>query len=428
MSSSSEGDLKKDLEASSEKVKVFDSQNETEMVEIKVESATSPQFKKQTSKTSNKKTRYETQNSHDLTFFLQQQKEGAQRTLITPQIRFVMFQFLITTVKPFTNDFLTKNVVELIFKRAVFKESRRADTKSPSEYLYTFGKGCNYFILIISGEATIEVGREKLEFPAGPFAYFGVNALLCGSETAEQVLQEDISVSSPIKDIDTQSTSSAPEAGKKKITNKQYVPDFSLRVDEKCVYMKIDRDLWRNGVIKSRYELLNNQKSDSIDYFPSSHKSEPDLESSMNSPKNAKSKGSPRASFFKSLNDTISPFLAKSPSSENNNNLNINKLNSRRSTIAASALEKAQQETASKRSKTHLDQLVEMSDSQELIKQNMTEAENMVISEETINETEPFLNKKYSTSSQTLENQKIKNSNVGNHENFTTLSQKSYDD
>ena len=90
------------------------------------------------SSSSTKKPRYETQTSHDLTFFLQQQKEGAQRTLITPQIRFVMFQFLITTVKPFTNEFLTKNVLELIFKRAVFKESRRPDTKSPSEYLYTY--------------------------------------------------------------------------------------------------------------------------------------------------------------------------------------------------------------------------------------------------------------------------------------------------
>ncbi len=330
-----------------------------------------------------------------------------------------MFQFLITTVKPFTNEFLTKNVVELIFKRAVFKESRRADTKAPSEYLYTYGKGCNYFILIISGEATIEVGKEKLEFPSGPFAYFGVNALLCGSETVEQVLQDETTISSPLKDLDSQSTSSAPETGRKKIANKQYIPDFSLRVDEKCVYMKIDRDLWRNGVIKSRYELLNNHKSDSIDFFPSGHKSEPDLESSVNSPKNSNSKGSPRVSFLNNLNN--SPFQPKSPA-KINSTINNTKLNSRRSTIAASAHGKVQPESTSK---AHLDQLVELSDSQELLKSN---DENMVISEETINETEPFLNKKYSTSSQTLENQKIKNSNQGNHENFTTMSQKSYDD
>ncbi len=47
-----------------------------------------------------------------------------------------------------------------------------------------------------------------------------------------------------------------------------YVPDFSLRVDDRCVYFKIDRDLWRNGVIKSNYERVNNHLSDSIEYIP----------------------------------------------------------------------------------------------------------------------------------------------------------------
>ena len=47
-----------------------------------------------------------------------------------------------------------------------------------------------------------------------------------------------------------------------------YVPDFSLRVDDRCVYLKIDRDLWRNGVIKSNYERVNNHLSESIEYMP----------------------------------------------------------------------------------------------------------------------------------------------------------------
>ena len=42
---------------------------------------------------------YESQTSHDLSFFLQQQKESGQRALISPQIRFVMFQFLSTSKK-----------------------------------------------------------------------------------------------------------------------------------------------------------------------------------------------------------------------------------------------------------------------------------------------------------------------------------------
>ena len=167
-------------------------------------------------------------------------------------------------IKPFTSEFLTKNVLELIFKKVSIKESRRESKLSP-EYLYHYGKGCNYFILILSGEATIEVGKEKLEFPAGPFAVFGTNALLCGAETADDVLHDDSDLTSH-----QASTSMLNEDSRfiKKFGSKLYVPDFSLRVDDRCVYLKLDRDLWRSGVVKSQYEIRNNELSDNIDYIP----------------------------------------------------------------------------------------------------------------------------------------------------------------
>jgi hypothetical protein len=40
---------------------------------------------------------YESQASHDLSFFIQQQKDMGQTALISSQIRFVMFQFLFTS-------------------------------------------------------------------------------------------------------------------------------------------------------------------------------------------------------------------------------------------------------------------------------------------------------------------------------------------
>lgn len=233
---------------------------------------------------------YESQTSHDLSFFLQQ--NSSQRALISPQIRFVMFQFLFTTVKPMTYEFLTKNVLELIFRKAEIKESRCLEHRTKVEYLYEYGKGCNYFILILSGEATIEVGKEKLEFPAGPFAYFGVNALLCGSETVEQVIQEDQIGPVPSTTPATLaaggvSTGGAPSPAvsaklsqeAKPHSSKQYIPDFSLRVDDRCVYLKVDRDLWRSGVIKSRYERLHNHVSETIDIVSSSDRKSEQLES-----------------------------------------------------------------------------------------------------------------------------------------------------
>ena len=129
---------------------------------------------------------------------------------------------------------MTKNVLEAIFKRDVFKETRRAQERTTPEYLYQYGKRSNYFIIILTGEATIEVGYEKLEFIAGQFAYFGVNALLNESETADQIINDG-----------------------NKIRQNNYTPDFSLRVDDRCVYFKIDRDLWLNGVKKSRYQMEN---------------------------------------------------------------------------------------------------------------------------------------------------------------------------
>lgn len=187
--------------------------------------------------------------SKDLSFFLQQQKDASQRALISPQIRFVMFQFLFTTVRPFTSEFLTKNVLELIFKKAVFKESKRIDHKQPPEYLYRYGRGCHYFILILSGEATIEVGKERLEFPAGPFSYFGENALLCGRNTVDQVINEDLSgyhppaqtVNSSTEETASTSVANTPNAAQPlqipslhiPLHSKLYVPDFSLRVDDR---------------------------------------------------------------------------------------------------------------------------------------------------------------------------------------------------
>lgn len=213
--------------------------------------------------------KYENQTSKDLSFFIQQQKDSTHLALISPQIRFVMFQFLSTTVKPFTEDFLTKNVLELIFKKAVFKESRRTDPKLPREYLYRYGKTSNYFILILSGEATIEVGKEKLEFSAGPFAYFGVDSLLCGCECAEQMFSNEPSLSN----LNVNNYNSENPGLYMKNFPKSYVPDFSLRVDERCVYLKIDRNLWRNGVIESRLERNSNQKSMSIgDLRPNDNK------------------------------------------------------------------------------------------------------------------------------------------------------------
>ena len=334
---------------------------------------------------------YENQTSKDLSFFLQQQKDTSQRIPISPQIRFVMFQFLSTTVYPFTSEFLTKNVLELIFKRAIFKESRRTDPKFPREYLYKYGKGCNYFILIISGEATIEVGKEKLEFAAGPFAYFGVNGLLCGFESAEQMFDDDPSLSDlSEKNIDNTSLY-------QKSFTKQYIPDFSLRVDEKCVYMKIDRSLWRNGVIKSWLDRTNNQKSDTIDDVPLN---------SGNHETNEEQKENKTSKF------TVS--------SEKNRSFSMDAEALKNTFYSNKSPEKIELKNVNSLSK---------------VKEDNLESENDIVSDFNNtsfmdNESEPFIAKKHSTTSLnvfSIQNRKGSNS-TKNDDKFQTMSQKSFDE
>lgn len=89
----------------------------------------------------------------------------------------------------------------------------------------------------MSGEATIEVGKERLEFPAGPFAYFGENALLCGRNNADQIINEDPSSKnhqiSTFNEDSSTSVSSQFMNPQIPIYSKLYVPDFSLRVDDR---------------------------------------------------------------------------------------------------------------------------------------------------------------------------------------------------
>ncbi len=187
-------------------------------------------------------------------------------------------------MKPFTSEFLTKNVLELIFKRGdVFKESRRAQDKSSPEYLYQYGKRCNYFIIILTGEATIEVGFEKLEFIAGQFAYFGVNALVNDGDSADQILKSD--------------------------KQHHYTPDFSLRVDDRCVYFKIERDLWFNGVRKSKYEVENSEMCNNIDINVSQSLNSNDCRSSI---------------ATNNTNQTLKKLSSYGQDSKSNTSLNVN--------------------------------------------------------------------------------------------------------
>ncbi len=102
-----------------------------------------------------------------------------------------------------------------------------------TSYLYKYGVESDYFIIILDGCATVQVGRnekERMEITAGLFSYYGVDALLYEHET------------DPLKCI------------AKDDERKPYEPEFSLKVNSYCVYLKIYRKDWKEIIRKSIIE------------------------------------------------------------------------------------------------------------------------------------------------------------------------------
>lgn len=99
-------------------------------------------------------------------------------------------------------------------------------------YLYKFGEQSGNFIIILDGNAILEIGKDKITVQAGLFSYYGVCALI------------DPQTHSSIGDI---------------LANEQhkaYLPEFSLKIrhNERCVYFQITRDEWLKLVLKSNME------------------------------------------------------------------------------------------------------------------------------------------------------------------------------
>ena len=55
-------------------------------------------------------------------------------------------------------------------------------------WVYLKGQPADYFILILEGRVEILVGKEKLNFEAGPFHQFGADFLMTESAKESKVL------------------------------------------------------------------------------------------------------------------------------------------------------------------------------------------------------------------------------------------------
>ncbi|CAF1059334.1 unnamed protein product [Brachionus calyciflorus] len=149
--------------------------------------------------------------------------------LISPQIRKALFYFLASSVRPFTGEFINPKILEA-FLRMPHLTIEKRNLSGNDEFIYEYGVECDYFIIILDGKAKVKVGTEGYEVDAGLFSYYGVNALANEEEK------------DPLECIGNDSS------------RRPYKPEFSLKVDNYCVCLKITRQDWKDPVKKSLME------------------------------------------------------------------------------------------------------------------------------------------------------------------------------
>jgi len=58
-------------------------------------------------------------------------------------------------------EFISPKILETFLRKPEFTIEKRNLVENESDYLYKYGLACDYFIIILDGNATVQVGREK---------------------------------------------------------------------------------------------------------------------------------------------------------------------------------------------------------------------------------------------------------------------------
>ncbi|KAI5706961.1 hypothetical protein M8J75_012902 [Diaphorina citri] len=163
------------------------------------------------------KTKRHKQSSHrgqDFTLFAE--KSEAQRIHISPQLNLATFQFLSSSVDPFKSE----NISETVLMRLLKQDNKPVD----------------YFVLILEGRAEVVVGKENLVYEAGPFSYFGCQALTQNIGIAESPTNNSSAAQAYGGSLQSVNLDS--------ILRYTFVPDYSVRATTEMFYVKIRRSFY----------------------------------------------------------------------------------------------------------------------------------------------------------------------------------------
>ncbi|KPJ02267.1 Metal transporter CNNM2 [Papilio xuthus] len=155
------------------------------------------------------------------------------RVHVSPQLMLATFQFLSTSVDAFRADMISETVLRRLLKQDVIHHIKLRgdeDRNDPKRYVFQEGKPVDYFVLILEGRVEVTVGRENLVFEAGPFTYFGVQALTQNIGVAETPAPTTLG--------------SLQNLNMDMMLRHTFVPDYSVRAIAELYYLTIKRSMY----------------------------------------------------------------------------------------------------------------------------------------------------------------------------------------
>ncbi|KAG6459975.1 hypothetical protein O3G_MSEX011700 [Manduca sexta] len=156
-----------------------------------------------------------------------------QRVHVSPQLVLATFQFLSTSVDPFKPEMISETVLRRLLKQDVIQHIKLRgdeDKNDLKRYVFQEGKPVDYFVLILEGRVEVTVGRENLVFEAGPFTYFGVQALTQNVGLAETPAPSSLG---SLQNLNMDS-----------MLRHTFVPDYSVRAIVDLYYLTIKRSMY----------------------------------------------------------------------------------------------------------------------------------------------------------------------------------------
>lgn len=156
-----------------------------------------------------------------------------QRVHVSPQLILATFQFLNTSVEPFRSELISETVLRRLLKQDVIQHIKLRgdeDKNDPKRFVFQEGKSVDYFVLILEGRVEVTVGLENLVFEAGPFTYFGVQALTQNVGLAEAPAPSTLG---SLQNLNMDS-----------MLRHTFVPDYSVKAIAELYYLAIKRSMY----------------------------------------------------------------------------------------------------------------------------------------------------------------------------------------